>query len=329
MDGTAEQDGRRRKRLALRRLVPAGILLALALPYYVCDREHRDFSGLDRAAVGQAAELSDGVTWYELGGPESGIPVVLVHGLTTPSFIWDGPFETLARSGFRVLRYDLFGRGYSDRPALDYDPALYDRQLLELLAVAFADNPEQPVHLVGLSMGGAVVTRFAVDHPPRVRSVSLISPAGVPVELPFRARIARAPLIGDYMMRALGDRLLASGLDRNVATDRGREILQRRFFEQTEYYGYKRAILSSLRSMPLESMQDVFERLGASSTPCLLLWGTADLVIPFELHRHVLAAMPEARFHALAGVGHVAPLDAPELTAELLLQFLRQPGRAR
>ena len=329
MDANLEQEATRRKRLALRRLIPASILLALALPYYVCDREHRDFSGLDRAPVGQAATLSDGVTWYELSGPATGDRVVLVHGLTTPSFIWDGPFESLVESGFRVLRYDLYGRGNSDRPALDYGPGLYDRQLLELLAVAFADNPERPVHLVGLSMGGAIVTRFAVDHPAMVRSVSLISPAGVPVDLPFTARLARAPLIGDYMMRALGDRLLASGLERNVATERAREVLRERFFEQTEYYGFKRAVLSSLRNMPLESMQEAFEGLGASSTPCLLLWGTADLIIPFELHQHVLAAIPEARFHALEGVGHVAPLDAPELTADLLVQFLRQPALAR
>ena len=60
--------------------------------------------------------LSDGYTHYELGGDENGEPVVLVHGFSVPYFIWDPTFDFLTKSGFRVLRYDLFGRGYSDRP---------------------------------------------------------------------------------------------------------------------------------------------------------------------------------------------------------------------
>ncbi len=79
----------------------------------------------------ESVKLSDGTTYYELGGPESGDVVVLVHGLTTPFFVWDPTFEMLIQKGFRVLRYDLFGRGYSDRPKAKYDDDFYDKQLIE------------------------------------------------------------------------------------------------------------------------------------------------------------------------------------------------------
>ena len=96
--------------------------------------ETKELNEATRANVpGSFVQLSDGYTHYELGGPENGQPVVLVHGFSVPYFIWDPTFAFLAKSGFRVLRYDLFGRGYSDRPKLRYDIDLFCKQLRELL----------------------------------------------------------------------------------------------------------------------------------------------------------------------------------------------------
>ena len=86
-----------------------------------------------KEAAGSFVALSDGVTHYELGGPKDGKPVVLVHGFSVPFFIFDPLFDFLTSAGFRVLRYDLLGRGYSDRPNTQYDANLFVRQLKELL----------------------------------------------------------------------------------------------------------------------------------------------------------------------------------------------------
>lgn len=65
-----------------------------------------------QSAPGEFAELSRGVTHYQWLGPEGGPLVVCVHGLTTPSFVWEGIAPRLAEAGYRVLTYDLYGRGY-------------------------------------------------------------------------------------------------------------------------------------------------------------------------------------------------------------------------
>jgi len=83
------------------------------------------------ALPGKTAWLADGVTYYEIAGQPGGQPVILIHGFSVPNFIWDPTFAALAAAGFRVLRYDLFGRGYSDRPKARYDKALFVRQLAE------------------------------------------------------------------------------------------------------------------------------------------------------------------------------------------------------
>ena len=82
---------------------------------------------------GEFIQLPDGVTYYQLEVSANGPLVILVHGFSVPYFIWDPTFEALLEANFRVLRYDLFGRGYSDRPLIKNDLALFNRQLVNLL----------------------------------------------------------------------------------------------------------------------------------------------------------------------------------------------------
>src|SRR5574338_230364 len=112
-----------------------------------------------REMSGSFIQLSDGFTHYELRNPEVEETVVLVHGFSTPYFIYDPTFAFLAQSGFRVLRYDLFGRGFSDRPDTDYKIELFVRQLIDLLNALHLTSP---VTLVGLSMGGPISATFTV-----------------------------------------------------------------------------------------------------------------------------------------------------------------------
>jgi len=113
---------------------------------------------------GSFLSLPDGFTHYELTNTQLENTVVLVHGFSVPSFIFDPTFKFLTESGFRVLRYDLFGRGFSDRPHTRYNIDLFDKQLSDLLdALRF----KSPANLIGLSMGGPVAATFTARHPSR------------------------------------------------------------------------------------------------------------------------------------------------------------------
>ncbi len=266
--------------------------------------------------------LSDGITSYEWAGPASGQPVVLVHGITSPSFLWDYQFDVLAQAGFHVLRYDLYGRGFSDRPAVRYTDDLYDRQLLELLD---ALQVTKPVHLVGHSMGGAISVKFTDRHPERVARLALLAPAGFPVEdIPLKYRLLKAPLIGDWFLRMFGEKALKSGLKWQVRSDPKKSAqFQEDYLEQLNYAGYTQALLSTLRHTPLLTLQPVYERVGTQSRPILLLWGTKDKTVPYAHHLLAQKALPSVQFHALENEGHIFHYEHPEKINPLLLTFLR------
>jgi pimeloyl-ACP methyl ester carboxylesterase len=285
-------------------------------------QQHLDLDNAARTQLpGEFIRLSDGVTHYELAGPDDGPPVVLIHGYSVPYFLWDHVFPVLADEGFRVLRYDLYGRDFSDRPRADYNPALFDRQLVELLD---ALEMSESVALVGISMGGAVAVVFTADHPDRVTKAALISPFGFPQDLGLGPRLMKIPGIGEYLINVIGDRVFKGRLPSNFYEPLDLERIRGQFAEQMEYRGYKRALLGSMRSfMPLD-FTPRFEAVGRLGKPTLLIWGKLDAVVPFAFSELALKAIPQAEFHPLEGRGHVPTLEDPELINGILLEFLRE-----
>lgn len=287
--------------------------------------ETRDIAEARDSAPGRFVELPDGVVHYELAGPESGQTVVLVHGFSVPYFLWDPTFDALVAAGFRVLRYDLYGRGYSDRPDVAYNCDLFDRQLAHLLTALAIPTP---VNLAGLSMGGAIATVFAHRHPALVRRLVLIDPAGLPQKQPLKMHLLKVPVIGELIMNLVGNKVLLNGLRSDPAHPE-RTIdpaYVEQYRRQMQYRGFKRALISTMRSRILTGVQDAYRGVGQQSLPVLLIWGRLDTVIPFERSATARQLIPQAEFHAIDDAGHVPHYERPDQVNPLLLEFLRKPA---
>ncbi len=272
-----------------------------------------------KEADGSFIALRDGVTHYELGGVENGIPVVLVHGFSVPYFIYDPTFEFLVKSGFRVLRYDLFGRGFSDRPRVNYDIHLFIRQLKDLLD---ALNFKQ-VDLVGLSMGGPITTAFIDQYSDYVSAHVLIDPAGAArVKLPLTVNAAKIPIIGELALGLLGSGNMVKGIASDLFDAKLVERFQAQYKIQMQYQGFKRAILSTMRNGLLDSFYETYQRVGQLKKPTLLFWGKNDATIPYENSADILRALPHAEFHAVENCGHIPHYEKSEIVNPILLKFL-------
>jgi pimeloyl-ACP methyl ester carboxylesterase len=272
-----------------------------------------------KEAAGSFILLADGMTHYELGGPESGKAVVLVHGFSTPYFIFDPTYEFLIRAGFRILRYDLFGRGFSDRPQIAYDIQLFVRQLKDLLdALKF-----NQVSLIGLSMGGPITASFIDQFPQYVDKYVLIDPAGAKrVDLSWVLEAIKLPVLGELALGLLGNKRIVKSIASDLFDPKFVEYFQAKYKIQMQYKGFKRALLSSMRNHMLESFHETYARISVLKKPTLLFWGKNDTTTPFENSRIILNALPHAEFHAIENCGHISHYEQPEVVNQILLEFL-------
>ena len=269
---------------------------------------------------GSFVKISDGTVHYELEGSESGEIVALVHGLTTPLFIWDPTFEMLTKEGFRVLRYDLFGRGYSDRPKVKYNKDLYDRQLLELLTEL--KLTKQTVNIVGLSLGGAICTNFAISHPDLVKRVILIDSA-FPSKMQKKLKLMSIPVLNKLMFKISNPKSLIAAMSKNFYRIEDFPDYSEKFTEQMQYKGFTRAVVSTMVDGDLQKIPERYRKLGELNIPVQLFWGEHDALIPYESIEKLKEAIPNNLFHSIEKAGHVSHYERPDLVNPLLLKFLK------
>jgi pimeloyl-ACP methyl ester carboxylesterase len=119
-----------------------------------------------------------------------------------------------------------------------------------------------------------------------------------------------------------GDRLLVAGIKGDVHAVRVGEEYVDRYREQMRYVGFKRALLSTVRSGIISGSGEAYERVGRQERPIMLIWGREDPTVPFETSERVRELIPQAEFHAIDGAGHIPHYELPEVVNPLLVDFL-------
>ncbi|MEM9179872.1 MAG: alpha/beta hydrolase [Pseudomonadota bacterium] len=254
-------------------------------------------------APGAFATLTDGQLHYRWDGPEDGPVIVLVHGFSTPNFIYQQNVEALNAAGFRTLRFDHFGRGWSDRPKTRYDVDFYDRTLIDLLDHVGVD---EPFGLAGLSMGGPIVAEFTARYPERVKQLVLLVPAGLDTAGADgrSAALLRTPLVGDWIWRMFGKSILLGDSQYDEASRAPEDRLQGDVTVQLEYRGYLQALLSTFRHMPMAGREETFARLAATDVPVLAIYGDADATVLVSSAAKLEQILPAGDIRIVEGGEH-------------------------
>ncbi len=287
---------------------------------YISETKKLDASS--RQSVDGNFILSDnGYTHYELSGNENAETVVLVHGFSVPNFIWDPTFRALTEAGYRVLRYDLFGRGFSDRPKTAYTLDLFANQLRDLLD---ALNITEPINLCGLSMGGPITAIFTARYPQRVKKLALFDPAGgkaIPHSLALKMLLI--PGLGELLIGLFGDKILLKGLGTDFYDSTLLATFTAKYRPQMQYEGFKRALLSTMRGDTLGDSSALYRQVGELGIPTLLIWGEQDKTVPYEQAEGMLASLKRVRFHPVADSGHIPHYEKADEVNPILLDFLQ------
>ncbi len=256
----------------------------------------------------------------ELGG-KSIETVVLVHGFSVPMFIWEPTFQFLMEQGYRVLRFDLFGRGYSDRPKAKYDLDFFATQLRDLLDTL---NITEPINLFGLSMGGPITATFTARHPERVKKLALFDPSGGEnIPRSTILKLMEIPLIGELLMGFFGRKTLVEGIAADFYDEELIAHFTKQFMPQLDYQGFERAILMTLRNDALRCSLPTYGKVGKTDIPKLLVWGRDDKTVPYEQAANVVASLPGVRFETIENSGHIPHYEDADQVNPIILDFLK------
>ena len=162
--------------------------------YFSLDRENVDINEFRLNSGYQELKLTEGVTSYKDLGDKNNEVIVLVHGATFGSLAYEEYVNVFLENNYRVITYDQYGRGFSDRVDTHISIELMEKQLKELIEHCEAEN----VILYGVSFGAAVAAKYASNNLENVSfigyQVPLINSANVPL-----LSIVKIPLYGDLL----------------------------------------------------------------------------------------------------------------------------------
>jgi pimeloyl-ACP methyl ester carboxylesterase len=243
----------------------------------------------------------DGVAiYYETHG--SGPALLLTHGYSLTSAMWQGQIDALSRHHKLVL-WDMRGHGQSDYPE---DPAAYSEALTVADMAALLDKVGTDSAIVGgLSLGGYMSLAFYRAHPERVRALLIIDTGPG-----FKKDDAREAW--NKRARETGDRFEREGLEVLTSLSPERSSVSHR-----DASGLARAA----RGMPTQRDAGVIELLPDIKVPSLVVVGADDA--PFLAASDYMAAkIPGAKKAVIPAAGHIVNIDQPQAFIDAVLPFL-------
>jgi pimeloyl-ACP methyl ester carboxylesterase len=255
------------------------------------------------------AEVMGTRLYYEVAG--SGRPMILIHGFTLDSRMWDDQFESFAQQ-YQVIRYDLRGFGKSSLPNSEsYSYADDLKALIDHLGVSHA-------YVIGLSMGGKIAIDFALEHPEATDAlVAADSALGGFQWQDFKRSLesvwARASKSGVQAGKEVWQ-----GLDLFKPAVGKPDVASRLAQMFSDYSGWH-----FVNDDPVSELDPpAIQRLNDISTPTLVIIGEYDSPdfhsISSILHEQII----ETRKVVIPGVGHMSNMEGPERFNEIVLDFL-------
>ena len=279
-------------------------------------------------APGEFVQITDGKIHYRWLGPQSGEIVVLVHGVSVPQYVFSQTAAALVDSGFRILLFDHFGHGFSDRPVAEYDADFFDQQMVEVLDEL---GLHEPVNLGALSMGGVIAVDFTARHPERVKTLTLFAPAGLRLVNDSDSALVslmKSPVIGNWLWRIVARDFYFPEDDDDTAVEDivSDESMQGVPELQADYAGYLMAQRQIFRNLRLSHRDDLLTIIAASSVPVLGIFGDADDTISLESAALLADLIPRARVEVINGGTHHLNIHRWSEVRDLMLSFLHNNG---
>jgi pimeloyl-ACP methyl ester carboxylesterase len=268
---------------------------------------------------------------YRMAG--DGPPIILIHGITASSAIWEPVGARLARH-HTVLAPDLLGHGQSAKPRGDYSMGAFASGIRDLALWLELG----PATVVGHSLGGGVAMQFAYQFPERTHRLALVSSGGLGRRVHGFLRAATLPGSELVIPLLAGRQVLSAGQAVGRALARAGVKLGNDAVEMARGHASlgdpesRAAFVHTLRASVDVTGQraQALDRLYlAQQLPMLIVWGARDRIIPPDHGRRAHQLVPSSRFVLFESAGHFPHLDEPERFTALVEDWIATTEPAR
>ncbi|MFN5515136.1 MAG: alpha/beta fold hydrolase [Cyanobacteriota bacterium] len=258
----------------------------------------------------------------------AGEPILLIHGFGACWGHWRKTIPALTAAGYQVYALDLLGFGESDKPVLDYDLTLWQRQI----EAFWQAQIQAPVWVAGNSIGGLLALMVLADNPQWTRGGALLNCAGGlnhrPEELHFPlnwimgvfTQAVSSPRFGPWMFERIRQKarirntLYQIYANRQAVTE---ELVDMLYQPSCDPNAQK--VFASILSAPAGPKPE--ELLPRIQTPLLVLWGEKDPWTPIS-GAGIYQDREGIQFESFPQAGHCPQDDAPDWVNRRLLDWL-------
>jgi pimeloyl-ACP methyl ester carboxylesterase len=244
-----------------------------------------------------------------------GIPIVFLHGFDSSIFEFRRIVPIIAAQQ-EVWAIDLLGFGFTER--LAECPFSADSIRTHLQAF-WQSKIQQPIILVGVSMGGAAAIEFTLNYPEAVHQLILIDSAG----------FTKPPAMGKWLIQPLGK--LATNF---LSSPKVRQsVSEKAYFDRSfvtadaqlcaalhlEMPGWSEALIAFTRSGGYGYLLDSLPRIDRET---LIIWGKQDRILGIAAAQQFTRNLPNSQLQWIDACGHVPHLEMAKVTAQSILDFI-------
>jgi 3-oxoadipate enol-lactonase len=250
---------------------------------------------------------------YGLDGPKDAPAYVFVNGLTQYAELWTPYREALINRGFRVATFDLLGQGASDKPELFISQA----DQVDALRLLIGELGTVPIFLGGISFGGLIALRYAIEHGESLAGLVPMSAfAELSPQLLLLGNALRTGLIlggTSYLQDLLLPMNLSDSWLKPLLSNLG--AVKRQGWLINDVYALQNLMESFLGFQPLTP------QLPLIKAPTMILNGEFDFLTPRSLHETLRVGIPDSSLVIIPNAYHAFTLEKAALTADLLARF--------
>ena len=273
-------------------------------------------NGFNHTENSNIVQLSNGFTYYKLGNKETNaIPVVLVHGFSVPSYIWDPTFELLSDKGYFVISLDLYGRGFSENVDEIYTDELFANQVIELLQKLNIDSAK----FLGLSNGGRVISKIADINPSIVEELIYVASSGFKYVEELNDKSVSEIEVSNFIKNNYPTISEGQLLDfKYPKKHSGWDI---KYEELLKYKGFAKALISTRKNH--YTMDSIHIKIQNSDIPVSTIWGDSDQVVLYKnFEKRIDSILPKRKEFFILDSGHLPHMENPNEFNKILLSIL-------